>query len=651
MPVGPYKTFGQCVAAQKRKGHSDESARKICGKMEADSKETRATLGHSCGPRLMKSYQLTPGIVSSYAGSNVVCLHPDAIGQLFKLYDARPGPGLNRRVARVRSSATIVSPDGIVSDGPTEEIEEPVPVTIVRIDGVIEQRAGYHDMCAGWSDGHDTIAERMIAALEVSDVLLIIDSPGGAHAGLQQAIEHVEREKAEHGRRVVVWADEMIGSAAYWWAACVGDEIYAPESGIVGSIGVRAGHKSEAGALEKSGVEVTYFAWPGAGKVAFAPELPLSDIGKQRGERDTAAAGEAFAAAVGPRRGMTREEIVELDADCLSGQMAVSAKLVDGIDTFENVLDYCIASAERSQNSEERDMDPKEDTSISPAVRTEGDDPEPGKEPDGVCKVCGHQNEMDSKYCDQCGKSMAAQPLPEPEEEEDEPEKEEEGGEPEKEEKRMAPPPPQKEIGASFAGLLGLRDGASELAIKTALVRKLQVVDYVAAITGTDVEDRMLGQLRAVAEDARESGKLRRQLGKVRTQAEARERMDLLKSLVAANLPDYPRGNLLIDEVGENGRIVETKPAPAYAEMKIETLRGLVKGKLANAAPRSRVMKSPFEPSAESAQKIADQITVEEASKNPVVQKVARNGVDPKVAAGIFAREFGVRAVIPQGAK
>ncbi len=38
MPVGPYKTFGSCVAAQKRKGKSDEAARKICGEVEKRSK-------------------------------------------------------------------------------------------------------------------------------------------------------------------------------------------------------------------------------------------------------------------------------------------------------------------------------------------------------------------------------------------------------------------------------------------------------------------------------------------------------------------------------------------------------------------------------------------------------------------------------------
>lgn len=42
MPVGPYETFDKCVAAQKKKGKSDESARKICGAIEQNMKK-----GHS----------------------------------------------------------------------------------------------------------------------------------------------------------------------------------------------------------------------------------------------------------------------------------------------------------------------------------------------------------------------------------------------------------------------------------------------------------------------------------------------------------------------------------------------------------------------------------------------------------------------------
>jgi len=41
MPVGPYKTFAACVAAQRRKGRSETSARKICGAIEKKSRKKR----------------------------------------------------------------------------------------------------------------------------------------------------------------------------------------------------------------------------------------------------------------------------------------------------------------------------------------------------------------------------------------------------------------------------------------------------------------------------------------------------------------------------------------------------------------------------------------------------------------------------------
>jgi hypothetical protein len=42
MPIGDYKNFGECVADQIKKGHSEESAKKICGKIEQNTKENAA---------------------------------------------------------------------------------------------------------------------------------------------------------------------------------------------------------------------------------------------------------------------------------------------------------------------------------------------------------------------------------------------------------------------------------------------------------------------------------------------------------------------------------------------------------------------------------------------------------------------------------
>lgn len=41
MPMGPYKNFAACVAAQKKKGKSDEAAHRICGEIKKRAEGSR----------------------------------------------------------------------------------------------------------------------------------------------------------------------------------------------------------------------------------------------------------------------------------------------------------------------------------------------------------------------------------------------------------------------------------------------------------------------------------------------------------------------------------------------------------------------------------------------------------------------------------
>lgn len=300
-------------------------------------------------PQTQRTYQLTPALVAAHSGGPVVCLDSRAIGQTYRLYEERPGPELNTRLDQ-RDDIVGAAPLFFESGATVEETGN--GLTRVDIYGPIEQRSAASDMCGMFVDGHDAIADRMCAAFEAGDVLLVIDSPGGAHAGLQEGVARVLKAKAATGRRVTVFVDECCGSAAFWWAACVGDSICVPESGQVGSIGARSAHASIAGALAMEGVDPTYFVWPGVGKIAFATEFPLSDIGKERGERDTVACGEAFAAAVcAARPQLTRDAIVVLDADMLTGWAAVAAGLADEVASLEDVEAAALAAATGSVGS------------------------------------------------------------------------------------------------------------------------------------------------------------------------------------------------------------------------------------------------------------------------------------------------------------
>lgn len=611
-------------------------------------RDSRVTLPNGQATKRSPSYRLTEDLAASHGGE-VICLHPHAIGQRFRLFASRLGPEHNERIER---RADVISPDGEVTELGIEP--EETFVTRVDIQGPLEQRAGYHDVCAGWSDGHDAVAERMIAALEEGNVVMVIDSPGGAHAGLQEAVRRVVEAKEQHGRHVIAYADEMIGSAAYWWAASVADEIYGPASMIVGSIGARAGHGSIAGALEKEGVEVTYFAWPGEGKVAFAPELPLSDIGRKRGNRDVAMAGEAFAAAVGPRRGMTRDEIVELDADALHGTLALDAKLVDGIASLEDVMVYALALAAPEQPGETDDMKTKTRPAkpgVTAATRSEEDpkkkDPEPPPESETPeapasdkmeCTKCGQANDDDAKYCDKCGEPFGTEERTEDPDGEKDPEasRADSDGDDDGDKAARSEPPPENRRAAtaapshagSLAAIFGLRDGASAPAVKSAAIAFVNLGRAVMSATDTKSPSEAQGALRSILDDAAEVASLRASLAASKKREDRRERMDLLRSLAARNLPGYPRGELLVDREVKGALV--TGPAPMFEEMPIATLRGFVNGKLKGQAPTGPE-RTPFEPDPARARTATENALVEADVTTPFIQDLAsRSSASPE---------------------
>ncbi len=304
--------------------------------------------------KLARSYELTPSLYAAHASGQVVCLAAGAVGRRYRLHARRPGASMLRRPYRIGSNIAWRL-DAPASGNRTIAPPEEAPAGLVRVDiaGPLEQRAGLYDECGGWSDGHDAVAERLCAALAEGDVLLVGDTPGGACAGLQQGVALALKAKAQYGRKVIGWADEMIGSAGVWWSHALCDEMFVPAAGQVGSIGARAGHLDVSKAMEMAGEKMTYFADPPE-KVALAPEYPLSKVGAERGNRDVKLAADAFRAAVcagpiGVRRGLTPEGLLALGADMLTGQAAVDAGLADGVATFEEVVAYALAQAGREE--------------------------------------------------------------------------------------------------------------------------------------------------------------------------------------------------------------------------------------------------------------------------------------------------------------
>ncbi len=555
-----------------------------------------------------RTFQLTPQLLAQHAGGEVLCLDRLAEGRTFRLYEEKPTIG------------TYQQPHYSVE---SSEVEEATKVIAVHVLGVLEQRSGYHDVCGGWTDGHDSVADRMVEALAAGDVIMIIDSPGGAAAGVEEAIRRVLQAKAEHGRRVYAYADELIGSAAYWWACSVADEIYVPRSGVVGSIGARAAHASMAGTLKKQGVEVSYFVWPGEGKISFASERPLSDVGRARGDRDVALVGEAFAQAVAEGRGISMEAIVELNADCLTGQAAVDAGLADGVASLDDVINHALAVASGEESNmaiktEEQDQpeateDPMEEASDEPMPEEAmGDDPEPDAEAE-----------------------------PDPEAEDDEEDEEAEGDEPQASARARRPRRSARvDVDQSLAEILGLQPGASGTAMKSAALRMRGTLDKVSAALGATDHDDLVGAAHAAASDLKRLDKVEGQNKKLVRQHRAERRMAAAKKLVAANVPGFARGDVFVDNVDDRGRR-KMALAPEFQSMKLEAFEAMVTRKVKSGRGRG-VVTTPFTVDREAAARGPVASSLKASEESEAVRRAAKNTqLDPKELAASHQALFG----------
>ena len=190
-----------------------------------------------------------------------------------------------------------------VMDGEEEDDVGPAPfalagdVAVVTVEGPLSQRAWSCWMFRG--DGYDAIVDRARAAFadpQARGVVLRLDSPGGEVAGCFEAVRALRAMARNAGKPLVAYVDEMACSAAYA-LACACDEIVAPDTGMVGSIGVIMSVASRAGELAARGVSVAVIS-SGKAKADGHPALPLADDARARLQADVDTLAGIFAAEV-----------------------------------------------------------------------------------------------------------------------------------------------------------------------------------------------------------------------------------------------------------------------------------------------------------------------------------------------------------------
>jgi signal peptide peptidase SppA len=180
--------------------------------------------------------------------------------------------------------------------------------------------------------------ERAFAIRGAAAVALSINSPGGSP--VQSALIHdrIRLLASEKDLPVYTFCEDVAASGGYW-LACAGDEIYANENSIIGSIGVISAGFGFQEAIGKLGVERRLHT-SGDKKSLLDPFLPEEDADVRRLSGLQKRIHDSFKQHVRTRRG---ERLAGSDRKLFSGEFwtgdqARDLGLIDGLGDLKGVL-------------------------------------------------------------------------------------------------------------------------------------------------------------------------------------------------------------------------------------------------------------------------------------------------------------------------
>jgi len=212
---------------------------------------------------------------------------------------------------------------------------------IIPVRGVL---ARYADQVNGACQPAGRSAESLQADLRaaaadqgITQVLLAIDSPGGAVAGTAETADLI-RSLSASGKKVTAFIDGMAASAAYWLASQADEIVASAPTALAGSIGVVTGYVDGSRAQEDRGY-----------KVHVIRSTPLKAVGAMNAGIDSAQLASvqrligdlhgAFASAVQMGRGLDdAETAAATTGEIFTAARAQTLGLVDRIMSLDALL-------------------------------------------------------------------------------------------------------------------------------------------------------------------------------------------------------------------------------------------------------------------------------------------------------------------------
>ncbi len=214
--------------------------------------------------------------------------------------------------------------------------DPPPVVAVVRLYGVIAPGQRFKQNLNMASLAHTL--EHAFSVPGLSAVALQINSPGGSPVQSAMITKRIRDLAREKDVPVLAFAEDVAASGGYM-LALAGDEIYANESSIIGSIGVIASGFGFDKAIEKMGIDRRLYT-AGERKAmldSFSPEKE-EDVARLKEIQEEV--HEHFKSLVRERRGKRLKGLRGrlFSGDVFTGADAVKMGLVDGLGDAREVL-------------------------------------------------------------------------------------------------------------------------------------------------------------------------------------------------------------------------------------------------------------------------------------------------------------------------
>jgi len=217
-----------------------------------------------------------------------------------------------------------------------ESFRNPPPVVpVVRFDGVIAPRQWRGAMSLA---SHAAALDRAFRMKRAVAVAIIVNSPGGSPVQSSLLFRRIRQLADEKRLPVFAFAEDVAASGGYW-LALAGDEVYADETSILGSIGVVSSGFGFQRLIDRIGIDRRLHT-AGENKSLLDPFLPESERDLERLSSLQQGIHAAFKEHVKRRRvgKIDADDETLFSGDVLTGRAALAKGLIDGIGDLRTVM-------------------------------------------------------------------------------------------------------------------------------------------------------------------------------------------------------------------------------------------------------------------------------------------------------------------------